>query len=220
MSYITLLCKDSNHPEYMSNYRPISLLNVDNKILTKTLSKRLEKVLDQIIHPDQSCGVPNRSIIDNCHLIRDIIDYSNIKNINGILLSLDQEKAFDKISHQYLFEALKAFGFGKNFITWIKAIYNDVYSSVIVNHFISEPFPVRKSVRQGCCLSPLLYIICLEPVLIKIRNDQDIKGFKIPGKDEQKITAFADDSNFTLLDDYSVEKVISHFEFFWQSFRI
>ena len=214
MSYITLLCKDSSHPEFMNNYRPISLLNVDNKILTKTLSKRLETVLDQIIHPDQTCGIPNRSIIDNCHLIRDIIDYSNIKNVNGILLSLDQEKAFDRISHQYLFESLKAFGFGENFIKWIKTIYNDVSSSVIVNHFISEPFPVKRSVRQGCCLSPLLYIICLEPVLIKIRKDQDIKGFRIPGKDEQKITAFADDSNFTLLDDYSVEKVICHFEFF------
>ena len=214
VSYITLLCKDSNHPESMSNYRPISLLNVDNKILTKALSKRLESVLEQIIHPDQSCGVPKRSIIDNCHLIRDIIDYANIKNINGILLSLDQEKAFDKISHQYLFETLKAFGFGDSFISWIKAIYNDVSSNVIVNHFISDSFPVQKSVRQGCCLSPLLYVICLEPVLIRIRKDTDVKGFKIPGREEQKITAFADDSNFTLSDDVSVKKVIYHFEYF------
>ena len=214
VSYITLLCKDANHPEQMTNYRPISLLNVDNKILTKALSKRLESVLEQIIHPDQSCGVPNRSIIDNCHLIRDIINYADLKNVNGILLSLDQEKAFDKVSHIYLFETLKAFGFGENFISWIKVLYNDVSSSVIVNHFISESFPVQKFVRQGCCLSPLLYIICLEPVLIRIRKDKDIKGFKIPGREEQKITAFADDSNFTLLDDISVQKVIYHFEFF------
>ena len=104
--------------------------------------------------------------------------------------------------------------FGENFVTWIKAIYKDVSSCVIINQFISESFPILRSVRQGCCLSPLLYIICLEPVLIKIRKDNSIKGFQIPGKIDQKITAFADDSNFSLQDDISVQKVIDHFDFF------
>ena len=214
LSYITLICKDKDNPELMNNYRPISLLNIDYKILTKTLSKRLESVLDKVIHPDQTCGVPGRSIIDNGHLIRDLIDYSNLKNINGVLLSIDQQKAFDRISHKYMLEVLKAFGMGRKFIKWIELIYNDVTSSVIVNHFVSESFKVLKSVRQGCCLSPLLYILCLEPILNRIRNDNQVKGFHIPGKGEQKLTAFADDSNFSLLDDNSVQKVIYHFEYF------
>ena len=130
-----------------------------------------ERVLDQIVHPDQTCAIPGRSIIDNCHLIRDILDYANLKNIDGILLSIDQEKAFDRRAHRYLFEVLKAFGLGENFVNWIQILYNNVSASVIVNHFISTPFSVLKSVRQGCCLSPLLYVLCLEPILIKIRKD-------------------------------------------------
>ena len=218
ISYISLLCKDQNDAESMSNYRPISLLNVDYKILTKILSKRLEKFLHLIIHPDQTCAVPERSIIDNCHLLRDIIDYSEIKGINGILLSLDQEKAFDRVNHKYLFKVLEAFGLGEKFINWIKIFYNDISSCVIVNHYISESFPVTRSVRQGCCLSPLLYVLCLEPLLIKIRNDKNIKGFKMPGRDDdQKISAFADDSNFTILDDKSVRLLIDHFDYFGQA---
>ena len=215
LSYISVICKNDNNPENVCSYRPISLLNVDYKILTKLLSKRLEYVLDKVIHPDQTCSIPSRSIIDNCHIIRDIIEYSEIKNINGILLSLDQEKAFDQVSHHYLLNVLKAFGIGDNFIKWIKIIYNDISSSVIINHFISDPFPVFRSVRQGCCLSPLLYVLCLEPVLIKIRKDNDVKGFQIPGNTtEQKISAFADDCNFSIKDDKSADKVIKHFERF------
>jgi exonuclease III len=215
LSYITVISKDKNNPEKLSNYRPISLLNVDYKILTNILSQRLKLVLDQIIHPDQTCAVPGRSIIDNCHLIRDIINYGNDRNMNGILLSLDQEKAFDRISHTYLFETLQAFGIGEDFITWIKALYTDITSCVIVNHMISDHFPVSRSVRQGCSLSPLLYVICLEPILNKIRNDPNIKGFKVPSrKIEQKVTAFADDGNFFLSTEASVERILRWFEYF------
>ena len=214
-SYISVLCKDEKNSEILGNYRPISLLNVDYKILTKALSRRLENVLGKIIHSDQTCAIPGRSIIDNCHTLRDILDYANAKNINGILLSLDQQKAFDRVSHVYLFKVLSAFGLGENFVKWIKTIYKDIFSSVIINHFISVPFSLTRSVRQGCCLSPLLYVLCLEPLFIKIRNDNDVKGFQIPGRaEEQKISAFADDSNFSLQDDKSVQKVIDYFEYF------
>ena len=215
MSYITLLCKDANNPEKLTNYRPISLLNVDYKILTKALCNRLKLVIDQVVHPDQTCAVPGRSIIDSCHLVRDVLDYCNDKNISGILLSLDQQKAFDRVSHEYLFHTLNAFGVGDGFLKWIKLIYSNIFSCVIVNQFVSEPFAVSRSVRQGCSLSPLLYVLCLEPVLIKIRNDIDVKGIKIPGqKLEQKATAFADDSNFFLSDDNSVRLVLCWFEYF------
>ena len=215
LSYISLLCKNESDPKLMSSYRPISLLNVDYKILTKLLSRRLEKCLEKIVHIDQTCAVPNRSILDNCHLIRDIIEYANQKNINAILLSVDQEKAFDRVSHFYMLRVLDAFGLGQNFVKWISIIYSDITSSVIVNHFISDKFPVLRSVRQGCCLSPLLYILCLEPILRKIRNDANVQGFQIPGKKEQqKIIAFADDGNFSLSNEKSVETVLKHFEFF------
>ena len=214
-SYITLLCKDENGKENPKNYRPISLLNVDYKILTKVLCNRLRPLLSELIHPDQTCAVPGRSITDSCYLIRDQIEFCNKRNSPGILLSVDQEKAFDRVNHYYLIKTLAAYGLGEKFIRWIALLYTDINSSVIVNQHISSPFPVDRSVRQGCPLSPLLYVLCLEPVLCKIRADQAITGLHLPGnKHSTKLAAFADDSKFLLADDTSAHKVLQWFDHF------
>ena len=215
LSYISLICKDASNSHLLKNYRPISLLNVDYKMLTKILCNRLKIVLGDVINEDQTCGVPGRSILNSAALIRDIIDFHDQRDGYGVLLSLDQEKAFDRVSHDYLFKVLEAFGMGNKFIKWIKTIYCGISSSVIVNHFISNPFSVTRSVRQGCSLSPLLYVLCLEPVLIKIRGDDKIKGFIMPGGGKvQKVTAFADDSNFTLQDNESVDRVVRWYDYY------
>lgn len=216
LSYISLLCKNTNETQFCKNYRPISLLNVDYKILAKVLSNRLRRCLNDIIHPDQTCSVPGRSIFDNCHLIRDIInDINSNANDVGILLSTDQEKAFDRIDHTYMLHILQRFGFTENFIKWIKILYNGISSSVIVNNHISDTFLVERSVRQGCPLSPLLYIICLEPVLQMIREDTEIKGIQIPGdKSMCKLSAYADDCKFFVKNQHSVNRIIQHFNKF------
>lgn len=104
---IKLICKDKTQPELLKNWRPISLLNVDYKIITKILTTRLSKVIESLVHVDQSSSVPGRSILDNLHLTRNLMDYLDFKKLPGILISLDQEKAFDRVSHQYLFSVLK-----------------------------------------------------------------------------------------------------------------
>ena len=214
LSYISLLCKNSNEPQFCKNYRPISLLNVDYKIIAKVLSNRLRLCLADIIHPDQTCSVPGRSIFDNCHLIRDIIaDINSNTNDTGILLSTDQEKAFDRVDHSYLLLILKRFGFTDDFIRWISILYNNILSSVLVNNHVSDVFRVERSVRQGCPLSPLLYIICLEPVLQTIRVDPKIKGVPIPGtKDDCKTSAYADDCKFFVKNQESAEQILKHFD--------
>ena len=218
VSYISLLCKNVEQPEFCKNYRPISLLNVDYKILTKVLCARLSPCLENIVHPDQTCSVPGRTIFDNCHLIRDIINDTNSNPLDtGIILSTDQEKAFDRVNHTYMLSVLKYFGFtfSENFIRWISIIYNDISSAVIVNKHVSTPFPFKRSVRQGCPLSPLLYVLCLEPMLKAIREDKNIKGLHIAGYKEQcKLSAFADDCKFLLKNVTSVERVLAHFDAF------
>ena len=218
VSYISLLCKNVEQPEFCKNYRPISLLNVDYKILTKVLCARLSPCLENIVHPDQTCSVPGRTIFDNCHLIRDIINDTNSNPLDtGIILSTDQEKAFDRVNHTYMLSVLKYFGFtfSENFIRWISIIYNDISSAVIVNKHVSTPFPFKRSVRQGCPLSPLLYVLCLEPMLKAIREDKNIKGLHIAGYKEQcKLSAFADDCKFLLKNVTSVEQVLAHFDAF------
>ncbi|CAF3298203.1 unnamed protein product [Rotaria socialis] len=108
----TLLKKDDNNNGSLKNYRPLSLMNIDYKILSKVLSIRLRKVLDQIIHLDQSYGIPCRTIHDNVHIIRSIIEYYSRHRDPIAIIQWDQEKAFDRINHVYLLETLKRLGFG------------------------------------------------------------------------------------------------------------
>jgi len=95
----------------LKNWRPISLINVDYKICSKALSVRLSKVLQFIVDPDQTCSVPGRRIPSNLHLLRDILDYITRTNETGILVSLDQEKAFDRVNRTFFRIVLVCFGF-------------------------------------------------------------------------------------------------------------
>lgn len=209
LSYITLICKDPENSTNVKNYRPISLLNYDYKLISKVITNRVKKVLQYIVHPDQTCSVPGRTIFDNLHLMRNIIDYCEQKQMPLAFISLDQEKAFDRVSYDFLFQVLSAFNFGPSLIRWIKVLYNDVRSSVIVNNHISDPITLQRGVRQGCSLSPLLYVLCLEPFAIKIREDEQISGVKLPGNcNSIKLSLYADDSLAVCTCDESAKRVL------------
>ena len=175
----------------LGNYRPITLLNVDLKIISRVLSKRLSLVLASLIHENQKC-VPGRHITDNIHLIQDLIDWINNNEEAAALLLFDQEKAFDRLSHLFLFKTLHAFGFGENFITWVKILLFDIKSFVRINGFETEEFSVERGVRQGCPLSPLLYVLAAEVLASNIRQNSVIRGYSF-GLNEFKAGQYADD---------------------------
>ena len=213
--YITLICKDKTKADLLTNWRPISLLNCDYKILSKVLSLRMRNVIGEIVHPDQTCSIPGRSIQDNVHLIRNLVEYVDDKNMPAAIISLDQTKAFDRVSHEYLFKVLHSFGFGNNFISLVKLLYTNIFSCVLVNGFVSEEFPVQCSVRQGCSLSPLLYVLCMEPFAHRIRRDPMIRGIPMPGTPLQcKVCQYADDTNLFVSDIQSVRKILILVELF------
>ena len=110
----------------LKNWRPISLLNVDYKICSKVLSLRLSRVLEFIVDPDQTCSVPGRKITSNLHILGDVLDHIDRTNETGILISLDQEKAFDRVNRTFLLNLLSLsvfvhpFVFDQYFIQWRK----------------------------------------------------------------------------------------------------
>ena len=131
----------------------LSLLNVDYKIASKVLSSRLSKVLDSMIDPDQTCSIPGRTISSNLHTLRDILDYIDRTDDTGILISLDQEKAFDRVNRAFLQNLLEKYGFGPDFKKWIRTLYKDANMRVIVNDFLTDRVELRRDVRQGDSLS-------------------------------------------------------------------
>ena len=102
----------------VKNWRPISLLNTDYKLASKVITERLKRVMQSIVHKDQTCGVVGTSISSNLQLIRDMLDMIDKTNETGILVTLDQEKAFDRVAHGFLMRVLFKFGFWAVF-SWV-----------------------------------------------------------------------------------------------------
>ena len=192
LGIIILLPKPDKDKRLLANWRPISLLNHVYKILSGALAERLKPTLPHIINTDQKGFVTGRYIGECIRNTYDIIEYAKSKSRAGLLLLIDFEKAFDSISHSFIIKCLKFFGFGYSFIKWINVLLNDVSSCI--NHCgnISERFKVGRSCRQGDPISPYLFIICVEILALKIREDQSVKGFKL-GNFEQKLDFYADD---------------------------
>lgn len=166
---VTRLVHKKDDKRNLKNWRPISLLNVDYKICSKAISLRLAKALGSIVDPDQTCSVPGRSISSNLVLLRDTLAFIECTNEKGILVSLDQEKAFDRLDRTFLLNLLELFGFGPWFRNCIANLYKGSYIQVLVNDFLSDPIPLARGVRQGDALSPMLYILCVEVLACKMR---------------------------------------------------
>jgi hypothetical protein len=139
---ITLLPKKGNLQD-IKNWRPVSLLCVDYKLLSKLFASR-PGVDKHLVHRDQTYCVPGRSMVDNVHLIRDVWDISGSLGYSTGLISLDQEKAFDRVEHKFLWKVMEKFGFSAGFITKIKVLYSVIESA---------SFRVCRGIRQGCALS-------------------------------------------------------------------
>ena len=193
----------------LKNWRPISLLNIDYKIITKCLANRLRQVLHKIIHPDQTCSVPGRSIQQTTSFIRDLIDYVNTKNVPAALICIDQMKAFDRVNWSFLFKTLQKFGFGPHFIDWVKLCYTDISSAMHTNGFLSLFFKLQRGTRQGCPLSALLYVLMAEVFAINVRQEKKIHGITLPDGTITKIDQYADDTTIQICDTDSIESVFS-----------
>uniref|UniRef100_A0A670K4W9 Reverse transcriptase domain-containing protein n=1 Tax=Podarcis muralis TaxID=64176 RepID=A0A670K4W9_PODMU len=197
-AFITLIPKLESEKTQLKNYRPISLLNVDYKIFADILASRLKKVLNEVIHKDQAGFLPGRHLSDNTRNIIDVLELLQTNmNTKAVLIFIDAEKAFDNISWKFMKKNLEGMGVGRAFQNGIEAIYSEQKAKLIVNNVVTEEFKIEKGTRQGCPLSPLLFISVLEVLLNLIRKDQRVEGIQVGGK-QYKLKAFADDLVLTL----------------------
>ena len=211
---LRLLPKKGKDLSYVKNWRPISLLNTDYKLLTHILAKRLHTALPSVIAKDQSGYLQGRNIGINIRTITDIIESAEKHKDSSLLAFLDFEKAFDKLNWTFLQKTLQLFGFGPYLRKWVKIIYTDIESCIINNGTTSNYFKLKSGIRQGCPLSALLFILCVEILAIEFRHNCKIQGFKI-GNEEFKLTQLADDTTLFLKNIDSLRevlKVTKHFE--------
>ena len=194
---IKLIPKKDSEPHFIKNWRPLSLLNCDYKIAAKAIANRIKSVIFKLINNDQTGFIKGRFIGENIRLVDNIINYASTNNIPGLLLFIDFEKAFDSLEWSFIERTLQYFGFGPSLRKWIQTFYEKIESCVLNNGWASSFFELQRGVRQGCPLSPYLFILSAEILAKAIRSNKEIKGITI-NKTEIKISQYADDTTFIL----------------------
>ena len=129
------------------------------------------------------------SIYANQSMINHI---NKLKEKNHMIISIDAEKAFDKIQHPFMIKTLQKVGIEGTQLNIIKAIYDKPTANIVLNGENLKQFPLRSGKRQGCPISPLLFSIVLEVLATEIREEKEIKGIQIR-KEEVNLSLFADD---------------------------
>lgn len=170
VAIISLLLKKDKPPTDCSSYRPLSLLNCEIKLYAKVLATRLERYMPHLVHQDQTGFIKSRLATDNVRRLLHIIDSASSSESSSAILSLDAEKAFDRLEWGYLWSVLRYMGFSEGLISMIQVLYANPSAVVLTGNTCSARFPVSRSSRQGCPLSPLLFSLSLEPVAQAIRQ--------------------------------------------------
>lgn len=169
---IIILIPKLSQAKTIQDYRPITLLNTDFKLFAKLIANRIRFHLKDLIGEEQTCGIPGRKITDNLEALRDTIFYfDKNRHESAGLLSLDFQKAFDNINHQYLFKTMNRMNIPEMIINVIRFMYSDAHSRIQVNGFFTKPIRLASGIRQGCPLSMLLYSICTEPLIRMIHQN-------------------------------------------------
>ena len=141
---LTCLPKGNKPRDLLKNWRPLTMLSVPYKLISSTLASRIKPIIKDLIPPTQTGFVDGRFIGDTTRLIYDLIDVTNNKNITGLLMLIDFEKAFDSISWNFMLKVLKKFQFGETFINWIGILNNDVVSSILQYGHFSKNFKIKR----------------------------------------------------------------------------
>jgi hypothetical protein len=167
----TMVCIPKKQaPSVPEDYRFLTMLNADVKLLARIIAHRLNIWLPDILHPSQHCGISSTTILDTVSTIRDVMAHAETHRHAICILSLDLRAAFDQVSHQYMFELLARYGFDQQFQHRTRNLYLDAKVSIAVNGSLSSAIPIGCGVHQGCPLSMALFALVLNPFLCMLAS--------------------------------------------------
>lgn len=196
---VTLLHKQGKDKTLPDSYRPITLLNVDYKLIARVIAKRLAPALNSVVDSSQTAFLPERWIGDNVSAHLEEIHYLEEVKEPGVLVFLDFEKAFDRVDRDYTALCLQRLGFGPCLLRWVKLLHSNTQVLVNVNGFHTRKFPVLSGVFQGSPLSPLLYVATTQPMSAHARSlarRREVRGLCFPdGSPAPLLHLHADDTS-------------------------
>ena len=213
-SIINCIPKGDKPRHFLKNWRPISLLCVLYKLISTVVANRLKTVLHYLIWESQCGFMQGRYIGEVTRLIYDIMNYTEKNKIDGLLMLIDSEKAFDSISWSFMFNVLEKLGFGQGFIEWIKILNKNITASVIQAGVKSEFFKIERGCKQGDPIAAYLFILCTQIMTYMITQNKEIKGLIIANHNI-KLCQFADDTTLILNgSDQSLQAALNTIEIF------
>ena len=175
-STILALIPKKEEAKMMKDYRPISCCNVLYKVISKILANRLKTILPKCITWNQSAFIKERLLMENVLLAMELVkDYHKEEISTRCAMQIDISKAFDSVQWSFLMNTLEALGLLKKFIKWISLCVTSASFSVQVNGELAGYFQSKRGLRQGCSLSPYLFVICMN-VLSRMLDEAAVQG--------------------------------------------
>ena len=194
---VSLVYKNKGSRLDWKNYRPLSVSSTEYKVLTKCMQLKVDDVIQHVISPSQLGFQRVKYIGEATALVQLLSEYCNRRSEPGLMLLLDGEQAYDAVQHDWLQDCLVAYGFPDDFRRMVAMLYTRPELRMKVNGQIGDAFTPTRGVKQGCGLSPALYILSLQPLIDAIEaEDSGVPGVAAPGPlghgvSEVRVTAYA-----------------------------
>ena len=196
-SIITLIPKAGSQSNSLKAWRPISLLNVDFKIISAAVANRLKNVIHELVAPSQTAymHLQGRFIGENSRLVYDVIEHLNSRSRSGIITAIDFEAAFDTVSWEFLLDALEEYNFGPYCRKLINVLYlnPELNSRILLDGYLGSKIYMERGIRQGDPISGYLFNLTVEPLANQLKSSTLIKGISLSRQIEVRVSQYADD---------------------------